>query len=484
MHSLSMTDNVLNKPCLRSFPRQGRVIRATNIGKLLLLAVNLIILSFPCSAENNSAWKFGVAHANITPKKFFWLGGFASRTKPAEGTLDELKVKVVALEANDGGRFVVVTLDLVGIPEWLYDELCLELERKHGLKRSQLRFAASHTHSGPVLTQALSDIYPLDDKQKSLIAEYSLWLKKVILATVSKALALQSPATLWAGVGKADFAVNRRANKEGEVPEMRRKGVSPNGPSDFSVPVLVIKLRDGALKCVVFGYAAHTSALTNNYLWSADYAGFAQSSIEATHPGVTAMFFQGCGSDQSALPRGTVALCRERGNELASAVEAVLEKPMEGLTSEFRSAFAFIELPFGEQPSRNELEKAAQGTDYRARWAKRLLGELEQGRSFPHGYSRYPVQMWKLGKGQLWLALGGEVCVDYALSFKRRFGNGLWVTGYANDVMAYIPSRRIWEEGGYQAGAFDVYGLAANKWSPDIEDRIATTVAQLVEMVR
>ena len=53
-----------------------------------------------------------------------------------------------------------------------------------------------------------------------------------------------------------------------------------------------------------------------------------------------------------------------------------------------------------------------------------------------------------------------------------------------NDVMAYIPSRRLWEAGGYQAGAFEVYGLPANRWCPDIEERIAGSVARLVKKVR
>ena len=58
------------------------------------------------------------------------------------------------------------------------------------------------------------------------------------------------------------------------------------------------------------------------------------------------------------------------------------------------------------------------------------------------------------------------------------------MNGYANDVMAYIPSRRLWEEGGYQAGAFEVYGLPAKRWGPDIEQRIAGAVTRLVEQVR
>lgn len=46
-------------------------------------------------------------------------------------------------------------------------------------------------------------------------------------------------------------------------------------------------------------------------------------------------------------------------------------------------------------------------------------------------------------------ALGGEVVVDYSLWYKKDYGCNTGVTGYANDVMAYIPSRRVWEEGGY-----------------------------------
>jgi neutral ceramidase len=449
--------------------------------KFILVLTLLASVSF---AAENDTWYFGNAETNITPQKLFWMGGFAARTKPAEGTLDDLKVKVLSLEANDGGRCLLVTLDLVGIPKWLYEELCAELQRKHGLKRSQLRFAASHTHSGPVLKDALSDIYPLDDNQRSLIAEYSVWLKKAILDTVDKALAAKSPVTLWAGEGKAAFAVNRRTNKEGDAMEILRMGLSPKGPSDFSVPVLAVRSPAGVLKAVVFGYAAHTSTLTDNYLWSADYAGTTQSSLEKKHPGAMALFFQGCGGDQSALPRGPVALCHERGEDLARAVEEVLAKPMRALPAKFRSGFEFIELLFSEQPTLSDLENAAKGADYRARWAKRLHRELEQGRRFQTGYAEYPIQVWNLGDDQLWIALGGEVCVDYALRFKNEFGPRVWVAGYANDVMAYIPSRRIWEEGGYQAGAFEVYGLPANKWCSDIEERIAGTVAKLVKQVR
>ena len=428
-------------------------------------------------------WRYGVARAKITPPKLFWMAGFAARTKPAEGTLDDLWVKVLALEAPDGGLGVVVTADLVGIPKWLYESLCSHLHRNHGMDRSRILFTSSHTHSGPVLRDALQDIYPLDERQRGLIEEYSVQLEETIAATVTKALTRRDPALLWAGEGKATFAVNRRTNKERDLPEMLRRGIAPKGPSDFAVPVLAVRSPEGRLRAVTFGYAAHTSTL-NGYQWSADYAGVAQKALERRYPDAAAMFYQGCGSDQSAAPRGTLELCRKMGESLATAVEAVLEQPMRSIKPRLRTAFEFVPLEFGEQPSKAELEATAEGDSYSARWARRLLKELKAGQPSATGYPEYPVEVWKLGADQLWIALGGEVAVDYALLFKRKFGPRTWVAGYANDVMAYIPSRRIWEEGGYQAGAFDVYGLPATRWTSDIENRISVAVARLVEKAR
>ena len=452
--------------------------------KLISSFLSLAFMAVAVSAAEDATWRFGSALAKITPRELFWMGGFAARTRPAEGTLDDLWVKVLALEAPEGGRAVLITADLVGLPKWLYDRLAREVERRYRLTRSQIRFATSHTHSGPVLQEALQDIYPLDDSQRKLIAQYSDWLERTVLDTVGRALASSSPARLWAGEGQATFALNRRTNDESKLADMLRRGESPKGPSDFAVPVLAVRSLEGELRAVVFGYAAHTSALTQNYRWSGDYSGVTQRTLEARHPGAAAMFWQGCGSDQSAAPRGTVELCQKLGESLAQAVEAVLEKPMRPVAPKFRAAFEFIALDFSEQPTPAELEAVGQGADYRARWARRWSSELAAGKPFARCYPEYPVQVWRLGADQLWIGLGGEVCVDYVLRFKKEYGSGVWVNAYANDVMAYIPSRRLWEEGGYQAGAFEVYGLPANRWSPDIEERIAGSVARLVKKVR
>jgi hypothetical protein len=83
------------------------------------------------------------------------------------------------------------------------------------------------------------------------------------------------------------------------------------------------------------------------------------------------------------------------------------------------------------------------------------------------------------------LGMGAETVVDYALRFKREFGADTRVCGYADDMLAYIPSRRVWEEGGYEGGArLYEYGRPALRWAGDVEDRIAKAVHELVAEVR
>ena len=109
------------------------------------------------------------------------------------------------------------------------------------------------------------------------------------------------------------------------------------------------------------------------------------------------------------------------------------------------------------------------------------IERLDRGESLPTSLA-YPVQTWQFGEQLTTVFLAGEVVVDYALRFKREFGASTWVCGYADDMIAYIPSRRVWEEGGYEGGSsLYEYGRPAFRWSGEVEPRIATAVRELVE---
>jgi hypothetical protein len=442
-------------------------------------------------AAAEALWKAGVARAVITPTQPLWLAGYGGRERPADGRVTELWIKVLALEDAQGHRAIILTSDLLGIPQSVYRRTCATLKEKFNLVPEQIILSASHTHCGPVLRGALYDIYPLDEKQRLLIEEYSSDLENKIVKTARKALDDLAPARLASGQGETRFAVNRRNNPEGSVPKLIEQGML-KGPVDHAVPVLAVYLPDGKLKAVLFGYACHNTTMSFNK-WSGDYAGFAQMALERSHTNATAMFFMGCGADQNPLPRRQLELAERYGNMLAATVEEVLLAPPTTLPPKLKTTMEMVTLHLGAAPTETDLEKLKDDPNAAThRWAARLLSDLKAGKSFIRDYP-FPLQAWRIGDKQLLIALGGEPVVDYALKFKKEFGADTWVAGYCNDVMTYIPSLRVLREDipplavprwGYEGNhAMIVYGLPAQRWAEDVEDLITDGARRLVKGV-
>jgi hypothetical protein len=433
-------------------------------------------------AAAEATWKAGTAKVKITPEKPMWMAGYSARTKPAEGLLHDLWVKALALEAADGTRGVVVTADLLGFPKDIYEEIVQRVNKDHGLERRQVMLTTSHTHSGPALSGVLVDCYPLDDEQRALIDEYSAGLADKVVGAISQALGDLAPATLWRGQGSTDFGVNRRKNTEAAVIQLRQQGQEPKGPSDHDVPVLVVRSPQGEPRAIVFGYACHSTTLSG-YEWSGDYCGFTQIALEKQYPGAVAMFYAGCGADQNPLPRRTVELCEKYGQMLAEAVNEILSQPLQSVAPKLQTAFEFVEVGLEGIPTLESLQEQSKTSVIHQRRAVRLGELIKKGVKFPTTYP-IPVQAWKVGDEQLWIALGGEVVVDYALLFKEKYGPQTWVAGYTNDCMAYVPSERIWNEGGYESNAFFVYGIPADRWAPDVQQKLTAAVDRLVKSLQ
>ena len=323
-------------------------------------------------------WKAGVAKVIITPKESVWQAGYASRTHASEGKLHDLWAKALALEDENGKKCVLVTTDMLGFPKAMSDRIRTQLHDKFGLTKAQIILNSSHTHSGPVLDDALHDIYPLDANEEAKIARYSRQLEAQVIALVGQALKDLEPVELFAQNGVTRFQVNRRNNKEASL----REQTELKGPNDYAVPVIKAVTANGELKAVAFGYACHPTVL-DIYQVSGDYPGFAQIELEKAHPGVTALFFQGAAGDQNPLPRRTISLARQYGRELAEAVDRVLEEPMRSLPAQLQTAYSEITLPLSAPPTEAELLKTqSETTPYLQRWATRTLTEMKQGKPF------------------------------------------------------------------------------------------------------
>ncbi len=398
-----------------------------------------------------TSYRAGTAKVNITPQKPIWLSGYGGRQGLPKGTGTELWVRALALEDGKRHRLVVVSMEILGLPHSINESIRKKARRQYGLRDRELMLVATHTHAGPVIPErpSVPIMYALNAENNKRVNENAIWLEKHILNVIGKALEDMEPVQISFGQGKGSFAMNRRVAVPGGV----NFGENRNGPVDHAVPVLVARKPDGNSKAVLFGYACHCTTLGGNYLqYHGDYAGAAMNELERRNAGVTAVFVTGCGGDANPSPRDTAQMAMDHGKSLADAVIAVASGKMAAISAPIQSRYLRTELPLDKLPTREEWEQLRKERDvYVARHARENL-KLLNARKLPTKIP-YPIQTAQFGTELTVVALGGEVVVDYVLRLKRELGGEkLWVIAYANEVPCYIPSRRILEEGGYEAG--------------------------------
>lgn len=454
-------------------PRYGLTVRWKSITAGILAFLFLVVAPLPVSAQ----WKVGLAQVKITPEQPVFLAGYASRDKPYTKILADLYVKALVLEDEKGERGVLVTSDLIGFRADVAEQICDRLTKKLGLKRSQILLNSSHTHTGPTisLNPAARDNMSAGDAQRTVA--YTRQLQDKVVDVVVGASAKLEPAKLSWGTGVVNFVMNRREHTPGGV----ILGVNPRGPADRSVPVLRIDGADGGLRAVLFGAGAHNTTLTgNHYEVSGDYAGFAQSYLDAKLPGVQSMFMLGCAGDANPYPRGTVELVKEHGTTLGKEVQRVLQTKLQPVRGPLKTLHAYAEVPLQKPPPRDVLEKQAKGKGAAfVGVAQQMLKALDRGEKLPTHY-RAPIALWQLGDDLTLVALSGEVVVDYVYMVEKALGpNRLWIAGYSNDVFGYLPSARVLAEGGYETRGLISGGIGL--FAPEAQDVVIATVRNLAK---
>ena len=431
----------------------------------------LIVFLLWASSLSGATFKAGLARVDITPRGPIWMSGYAARSHPSEGVLNRLWAKALAVESSPGGRIVIISTDLVGIPRELSDEVAAKLKKQYGLNRSQFLINASHTHSGPIVWPNLRNLAVLPAGEQEKLIDYRNVLSDALVSVAGSALRDLSPATIEFGEGTAGFAINRRA------------GINRDGPVDHRLPVLKIADPSGRIRGIVFGYACHNTTLTGEfYQLSADYAGFAAETLEQRHPGAAALFLTLCGADQNPNPRSTLDLARQHGSTLAGEVEKVIATPMTPVNGAVRTAFRLAELRLAPR-SRQDFEAELKSkVPAQVRRGEIMIQALDTGKKVDR--LDYPLQAVRFGNSLTVLALGGEVTVDYGLRARREYsGEPLITAGYSNDVMCYIPSARVLREGGYEAVDSMFYYAQAGPFAQDVEERVFAAIRQVMKSV-
>jgi hypothetical protein len=445
------------------------------------LGVFLMVLTSALTSDAvaaNDAWKAGASKAVITPTTPMWMAGYSSRDRPAQGKLHDLWVRAIAIEDASGKRVVMVTLDVCGIDRKLSTRIRDRIQQQHKLGREAVAICSNHTHSGPMVGDNLRGMNFLDEQQQKYVTDYTAELEEKVVATVADAINRLVPAKLAWAMGKATFAVNRRENQEAKVPALREAG-QLKGPVDHELPVMTVTSADGDKPiAIVFGYACHGTT-TAVYEWSGDWPTVACMDVEKMYPGATALCWIGCAGDQNPLPRRSYQLLLDYGRQAAEGVSNAINaggmKPV--APAKITASYGEIDLPFDALPAKEKFEADLKSENkFVVNRAKILLGKIARDGKLATHYP-YPVQFWRLGEGVRWVLLGGEVVVDYSLRLKKELGpEPVWIAAYANDVMAYIPSRRVLGEGRYEADESMLYYALPTKWAPEVEELVVKEV--------
>jgi hypothetical protein len=427
----------------------------------------------------------GTAVVDVTPSYPIRLMGYGSRTTESEGVASPLKVRALAIgedakESANEGPAVLISVDNCHVGAFITDEVAKRLQAKAKIRRERLVTCATHTHCAPALASGIDFIFgkPIPADQRDRIERYTRELTDAMEEVALQALAARAPGQLAWGEGTVGFAANRRVLKKGKWVGF---GVNPNGPVDHSLPVLRVTDPAGKVRAVLVNYACHCTTLGGEFnKICAEWAGYACDEIERQHPGATALAIIGCGADANPEPRRNLDDAKDHAAAVAKETERLLSGSLTPLPGRIKAQFRQIDLPLGPLPDRAALQERSKAAGAEGFFARTLLDRLDRGESLPKTVP-YPVQTWCFGDDLAMVFLGGEVVVDYALRIKwETDARRVWVTAYSNDVPCYIASKRVLDEGGYEADLSMVFYGRPGRFAPETEDLIVRTVHDLL----
>ena len=432
----------------RPLSRRAALLAA---GLVIWLAVQASCATFAAAAP----LKAGAAKRKVTPPVWVpYLTSSGNGTNaPFTGVHDDLYARAIVYDNGDAA-VAVLAVDSLGYDNAILGagrnftrELRERVAAKTGLKPEAIMLAASHTHSAPETI----GLTPFRDSPR-----VAGWLERHLddlAATVVEAWNARRPVELRCGKTRvADFARYRRIvlktgalNRHGPLPAAGE--VAQPWQVDDELTVVYAQTADGKPHSALVNFTAHPVIAMLRPEVSADYPGAAMANLEASLPGAVCLFTQGaCGNVNSPVVSGTfddVAAAGKRLSEAALAEIGELRKKP-SLAIDVISAHSQIcRLEPRPCPTVDEALKkvAEQPTPLN----KRLLRLAQKLRDEP---LEAEVQTLRVGP-VAWVGLPGEPFVETGFALKE--AGATFVVGYANGYLGYLPLRRAYGEGGYEA---------------------------------
>jgi neutral ceramidase len=423
--------------------------------------------------------KCGTAVRCITPARPMNLAGYGTRIHPFDGIYHDIYVRAMAIESGQS-RVVFVVADVL----FLGDDIILPVQRRldeqAGLEPAELVFLATHTHTAPAVR--IEDGNAWGD----IDLEYVDELREALFTTAKEALESAQSCTLTFHRGTCDIGINRRVVVEGAV----NMWPNPDAVIDRSLDVLVARDPTGEVFSVFTSCSCHP-VTTMDYEVGADFPGYMRDDIEEAFPGSVALFAQGsCGDinpttygENGLFQFGDLEKTRAIGHQLARSVLRTMDGDGEVIDGPIRVRDEIVEMPFVKELDRENLEQKVENPEFEwtGQWASETLALLDRGESLPTSTGIH-MQFVRIGPRFTVFTAAGELCSEIGLNMREIAGNPPgFVLGYASFAKGYLPSNKMYTEGGYEVfNSFFWEGLPA-PYAPGIEDRLLDVARKLTE---
>lgn len=372
------------------------------------------------------------------------LAGFGGRKgKPATGIHDSIFVKAAAIKVGHQ-TIVFVASDLLIMPPNVVDSVTSILS-KRGIKREQIFYSATHTHSsvGAWAPGFIGEQF--SGKQNTIVEK---WLALQISKVIISALADLTPAR----IGTGDFSVAQYTRN-------RLIGESGNKNNDFSFITLE---QIGKKKAIIGSYSAHATTMgSDNMQISADYPGYWQRKMEETSADY-ALFFAGSVGSQSPAGEGDGF---DKPKFIGEALADSLNKHLHGIavkdTVKFSALSLRIDLP-----------------EYHIRLTtKRNLVTALSSSLLPNSGNVY-LQAVRMGN-MIWITTPCDFSGEFALQLKNSlstYGYHANVTSFNGGYTGYIVPGRYFYLDEYEPKLMGWFG-------PNMGDYTMELIRQLSRVI-
>jgi neutral ceramidase len=385
---------------------------------------------------------------NIIDGKFkaIPLAGYGKRKgKPATGIHDSIFVKAVALKTG-GRKIVFVSADLLIMPPNITDSVLALLSRK-GIRRDQLFFSATHSHSslGGWGSGYVGEQFA--GKENKYLEK---WLVNQIANSVTTAISDLQPARAGSGSFNAGSFTRNRL-----VGEMGAKN------DDFSfISIEQINRK----KAIIGSFSAHATTLGDeNMEISADYPGYWERSIEEATGGI-ALFCAGSVGSQSPVGEGSgFDKSKYIGEALADSLIIRLKQTKLSDKIVFSAISLKMILP-----------------EYHIRITTKInLRSFLSKKLMPAPQNVY-LQAARIGD-MVWITTPADFSGEYALQIKNSLavkGLSSNITSFNGSYVGYIIPGRYFYLDEYESKMMGWFGPNMGEYTVDLIGRIVKTVSQ------